>query len=154
MEYYSIMELDKKDFLVLEALKGNSKQTTNAIARRTAIPVTTVHNRIKRLEHSGIIKSYTVQLNHEKLNQALFSIILVTVTYSTPSGDKISQKEIAKRIRKIPGVESASIVTGVTDILVQVRVKDVQSLNKLIIEHLRTVEGVDKTQTMVVLEEF
>lgn len=148
------MALDKKDLMVLESLKENSKQTTHMIARKTAIPITTVHNRIKKLEKSGIIKKYTVNLDHNKLNRSLLSFILVTVNYSTPSGVKLTQEEIARTIKKIPGVESACIVTGVTDILVRVRVKDVEELNRLIIDKLRTVDGVDKTQTMVVLDDI
>ena len=46
------------------------------------------------------------------------------------------------------------IVTGGTDIVLKVRVPDVECLNDLIIKQLRKIEGVDKTQTMMVLEEM
>ncbi len=45
------------------------------------------------------------------------------------------------------------IVTGATDILVGIRVKDVHELNKFVIDRLRKIDGVDKTQTMIVLNE-
>ena len=59
MEYYSIYNMDKKDKTILELLNENSKLTTSQISKKTIIPITTVHNRIKKLEKEGIITGYT-----------------------------------------------------------------------------------------------
>ena len=66
----------------------------------------------------------------------------------------IKYKEIGKQIREIDGVESVDIVTGSTDIIVQIRIKDMHSLNELITEKIRKLSGIDKTQTLMVLEEI
>ena len=42
--------IDEKDQLILEVLKENSTLSTSKIAKSTKIPITTVHNRIKKLE--------------------------------------------------------------------------------------------------------
>jgi len=146
--------LDDKDIMILELLKENSKLTTHKISKKTAIPITTVHNRIKKLEKEGIIKGYTVVLDYAKLGRSMRAFVLATVTYMLPSGQKISQEDAAKRIRKIAGVEGVCIVTGGTDIIIEVRVKDVDELNDFVVRKLRNVEGVDKTQTMIVLSSF
>ena len=44
-----------------------------------------------------------------------------------------------------------NIMVGVTDLLVKVRLKDISELNDFVIKKLREIEGVDKTQTMVVM---
>ena len=46
------------------------------------------------------------------------------------------------------GVEEVVIVAGVTDMLVKVRVKDIDELNDFVIRKLRSIDGVDKTETM------
>ena len=146
--------LDDKDLRILELLKENAKLTTHQISKKTAIPITTVHNRIKKLEQEGIIKRYTLVLDHAKLGRPMLGFVLVTVTYTLPSGKKISQEDAAKKIRALAGVEAVYIVTGGTDIIVKVRVKGVDELNDFVVRKLRTVDGVDKTQTMIVLSSF
>ena len=47
-----------------------------------------------------------------------------------------------------------SIVTGGTDLIIKVRAKDVGELNDFVIKKLRSIDGVDKTQTAIVLQEF
>ena len=48
--------MDEKDEKILKLLKENSKLTTQQISKKTLIPITTIHNRIKKLEKEGIIK--------------------------------------------------------------------------------------------------
>ena len=145
------MDLDEKDIHVLEELKQNAKRTTSQISKRINLPITTVHNRIKKLEKLGIIKRYTVELDYKKLEKPVAAYVMVTVIYMLPSGIKIKQEDVAKEIKGLAGVESVELLTGATDILVKVRVKDVEELNEFIIKQLRKIEGVDKAQTSVVL---
>jgi DNA-binding Lrp family transcriptional regulator len=43
------MEFDQKDKKILQIFKESSNLTTSRIAKKTSIPVTTVHNRIRKL---------------------------------------------------------------------------------------------------------
>lgn len=144
--------LDKKDLHILDQLKANAKLTTGQLAKKLNIPVTTVHNRIKKLEKIGIIQGYTIRIDHKKLGRPVVAYILLSVMYILPgSGKKIKQDELAARLKKFEEVEEVNIVAGVTDILLRVRVASVEELNDFIINKLRSVDGVDKTQTMMVL---
>lgn len=147
------MKLDEKDKKIIEILKQNSKLSTQQISKKLRIPITTIHNRIKKLEKQEIIKNYTVNLNYKKLNLEILAYILITINYNIP-GHKINQEEIAKEIKKIPRVEEVDIMTGVTDILAKVRVSDIDELNNFLIKKLRNIKGIDKTQTMIVLSEY
>ncbi len=152
MEYFSkINMLDEKDFQILEVLKQNSKFTTQQIAKKINIPITTIHNRIKKLEKLSIIKGYTVVMDYKQIGKGILAYVLVTVNYLLPSGKKITQESIAKNIKKLSGVEEVDIMTGVIDILVKVRLKDIDELNDFVIDRLREIDGIDKTQTMIVL---
>ena len=147
------MRLDEKDHKILEVLKENAKLTTSQISKKTKIPITTVHNRIKRLENSGVIKNYTVVLDHKLLGEEVLVYILVTVNYNIP-GEKISQDKIANQIKKHPFVEEVNITTGENDMIVKARFSSISQLNDFITKTLRNIEGVDRTQTMVVLSEI
>ncbi len=145
------MIIDEKDLRVLEELKQNSKRTTQQLAKKLNIPITTIHNRIKKMEKQGLIKGYTVMLDHKKLDKPILSYILVTAVSMLPTGKKILQEDVAQSIKKLPVVEEVSIMTGGTDILIKARLKDVDELNDFLIKKLRRIDGVDKTQTMIVL---
>ena len=154
MEYYSIYKMDKKDKTILELLNENSKLTTNQISKKTTIPITTIHNRIKKLEKEGIITGYTLKLDYKKIGKPITAYMLLTVTYTLPDGKKLRQEDIAKTIKKLEEVEEVNIMTGITDILIKVRIKDIDQLNTFVIDKLRNIEGIDKTQTMLVLSEI
>lgn len=146
---FHLMEIDEKDMRILTILKESSDLTTSQISKKTRMPITTVHNRIKKLKKLGIIKNYTLNINFEKIGKPLKAYILITVDQG-----KLSQSQMGKHIRAIDSVESVDIVTGNTDILAQVRVKDMHELNNLITEKIRKIDGIDKTQTLMVLEEI
>ena len=148
------MKLDEKDKQILEVLKKNARLTTKEIAKIVKLPITTVHNRIKKLENNKIITNFTVNLNYNELGKPILAFILVTVNYNLISEKKIDQEELAKKIKFLEGTEDVSIVTGDTDIIVKVRLSSVDELSSYITKKLRNLEGIDKTRTLIVLKYF
>lgn len=149
---YSIM--DEKDERIIEVLKENSKLSTQQISKRTSIPITTVHHRIKKLEKDGIIKNYTVVLDNKKIGKAISAYILINVDYKLLKEMKKTQRDLAKKLKLHQAIEEASVITGETDTIIKVRVKDIDELNNLIEGYIRHLDGVDRTRTLVVLEEI
>jgi len=145
--------LDKKDSIIIEVLKQNSSLSTQKIAKKTGIPITTVHNRIKKLEKGGVIKGYTVVLDNKKIGKPIAAYILITVDYKRLKEIKKSQYELAQRLLRNPLVESSAMVTGESDIIIKIRCSSVDELNEFVTIYLRNLEGVEKTQTAIVLNE-
>ncbi|MCK5062689.1 MAG: Lrp/AsnC family transcriptional regulator, partial [Candidatus Aenigmarchaeota archaeon] len=141
---------DEKDIDILNLLNKDAKLTSLQISKKTGIPATTIHNRIKKMEANGIILRYSIVTDTKKLGMKIKAYIMVCVEYMTPAGRKISQTELAQEIKEYPLVDEVSIITGGTDILVKVHSKDVDELNDFIINKLRSVDGVAKTDTMIV----
>ncbi len=145
--------MDERDKKIIEVLKENSRLSTNEIWKKTGIPQTTVHNRMKKLCDKDIIESFTIKLNRKKVGKGLVAYIFCTVSYRTSKGEKLSQIDVAKRVKALPEVEEVSIVTGEIDIIVRVGVQDVDALNDFVVIKLRDIEGIEKTITSVVLSE-
>lgn len=82
------------------------------------------------------------------------AFINITVDYNRLKQINISQHDLAKKIKQNEAVEEAAMVTGGTDIIIKVRVKSVEELDQFVTKHLRSIEGIDKTQTMVILHEI
>ncbi|MFH1786726.1 MAG: Lrp/AsnC family transcriptional regulator [archaeon] len=146
------MGVDEKDLKILGALKENARLTTNQIAKKTGIPITTVHNRIKRLVESGVIKKFTVELDYEKLDKGICAFILMSAAYKDEAG-VVDQKKLALKLRKYPAVESAYIITGTSDLLLKTRYRNIREMNDFTIHTLRKIQGVESTNTIIVLDE-
>jgi len=145
------MKIDETDLRILEVLEKDSKLSIREISKLLKKPLTTVHNRIKRLEDERIIRGYTLKLDYGLLGKTVAAFIFMTV--ESHGGKKISQREICEKIISHREVLNASIVAGNKDIIVKVRVDSIAKLNEFIMDFLRNIEGVDKTETMIVLEE-
>ncbi len=148
-----VVNLDEKDTAIIAALKENAKLSTQQIARKTRIPVTTVHNRIKKLEKEGVIRGYTVVLDNKKIGKPIAAFILVTVDYKLLKELRRSQYELAQQLLRNPAVESSAMITGASDIIIKIRCSSIDELNEFVTVYLRNVGGVEKTQTAIVLNE-
>ena len=142
------MKLDDKDMDILSLLKKNAKSTTQQISRILNIPITTVHNRIKKLESSGIIEKYTVVLNQRKLGRKVSARLMIRVTKLA------DQFKICNEVLNLEAVDKVYQITGDYDIVASVRVNDIEDLHSLIMTQLRTMPEIRNTSTTIVLKEF
>jgi DNA-binding Lrp family transcriptional regulator len=104
-------ELDEKDTQILEVLKENSHLSIGQIARKTSIPIATVHNRIKKLRANGIIKRYTIDLDQVKLGRKIVAYVMVKAMR------KADQSILLHTIAKNEHVEEGSMITGEFDLV-------------------------------------
>ena len=152
--YSQSMKIDETDKKILNALQSHADMTIAQLGRKLALPLTTVHNRIKKLTQGRIIKKYTVILDYEKLGKGIAAYVLITVDYTKLQERGITQSQLAVQLRKNPCVEEISMITGNHDILLKVRVGNVTELNTFVTDDLRTIEGIEKTQTLLILQEI
>jgi len=142
--------MDHIDEEIVFELRKDGKTTVKEIARALGVPMSTVHHRIQKLEKDKVISRYEAIPDFKKMGLGVSAFVFVTVDY-----DKIeSQEQVAKEIRKMHNVDATYMVTGETDILVHVRTHDIEELNDFIVRKLRTIKGIDKTRTSVVLKEI
>ncbi|HDH07146.1 MAG TPA: Lrp/AsnC family transcriptional regulator [Thermoproteales archaeon] len=142
--------MDEIDCRILEELQVNCRIKVKELARKIGKPITTIYARIRRLEEQGYIKAYKAMLNPQKFGLETLAFVFVSFTYGTER--RMDQREVLRKIASFPEVQEAHIITGDWDILLKVRVKNVEELGKFIVDKLRTVEGVEKTLTSVVLD--
>ncbi|MGV8150504.1 MAG: Lrp/AsnC family transcriptional regulator [Candidatus Woesearchaeota archaeon] len=146
-----VIKIDKKDEKIIEILKDHAEFTTRQISKKTLLPVTTVHNRIRKLRKDGIIRKYTVKLDNEKLGKNFVSYVLISVNLPILKQKHKTQLDLANELKKFYFVERADIVTGGTDIVAIVRVKDVKEFDDCLLNKLQLIEGIDRTQTLIVI---
>ncbi|NCN38837.1 MAG: AsnC family transcriptional regulator [Candidatus Aenigmarchaeota archaeon CG_4_10_14_0_8_um_filter_37_24] len=144
--------IEKKDLDILGLLEERGKISTKQISRRLRIPQTTVHNRIKKMEKEDIIKGYKVVVNKKAIGKGVGAYIYITVNY--PPEDVNFQENMAKKLSLFPEVEEVAIITGETDILVKFYVADTDELNDFVTKKLRSIKGIDKTRTSIIMKQM
>lgn len=141
--------MDDKDHKILTAVQEDARRSTREIAQRVKLPITTVHNRLRRLEEEKVIRGYHAEVDHSKLGKGVLAYIFLTVDYT--KFKNCTQLEIKNKVSRIVNPEEAHIITGNFDIMLKMHFRTTQEISKTI-EILRKIEGVDKTQTMIAIE--
>ncbi|MBI5227278.1 Lrp/AsnC family transcriptional regulator [Candidatus Micrarchaeota archaeon] len=138
--------LDKKDLSIIEELEKNGRLSEQKLSRLTGIPMTTIHNRMKKLKETGIIRKYTIELDHAKIGRNITAFVLVKAMPQT------DQRQLLLQISKIPGVFESSMLTGEFDVLFKVRVRSMDELNEIVVQGLRKQKNIAETRTMISYE--
>ncbi len=147
--------IDETDLKILELLQEDCKLGVQKISTVVGKGISTVHARIKALEQRDIIKQYSAILNPLLLDRLTLALIFVTIRYRVPGEpDLLSQKEFCEEIAQHPYVQEVFVLSGQFDVFLKVRTKDVEEMNRFIVEFLRELPAVDRTLTMFVMGNF
>src|SRR5215475_385014 len=139
------VEVDDLDLALLRALADDARQSQRALARAIEMSAPAVADRLARLERSGVIRGYRVDIDWAALGYPM--VVYVAVTAS--AGMDLS--EIIKAIKAVPEAEDMSVVTGGLDLLVRFRVRDHAHLRELLLTEIFTINGVQRTETFLSL---
>ena len=139
------VELDDLDLALLGALAADARQSQRALARKVEMSAPAVADRIARLERSGAIRGYRVDVDWAALGYPVVVYLAVT------AGPGMDLSEIIKSIGALPEAEDMSVVTGGLDLLVRLRVRDHAHLRELLLTQIFTINGVQRTETFLSL---
>lgn len=134
------MELDKKDRLIIDVLKENSRLSVRKAAKKTGVRPSTVHERIKKLVKEGVIEKFTLKLNNKAVEESFIVFMLVKGGTKDYLDNKIIND---KHIKEIFGV------TGEYDMLLKLKFRDVEEFNDFLINFRKEQKEVRQTFTMV-----
>ena len=138
------MELDEVDRHILSVLQENCKLPLVKIGERVGLSAPSVAERIDKLEKSGVIRGYTAILDGRRLGKDITAFIGVFIDHPKLIG------KFEKEIDHLEDVQECHHVTGQHTVLLKVKVNNTSGLEELI-RKIRSIEGVSRTETSVVL---
>lgn len=138
--------LDAFDRKILSLLTQDAKQTNAAIGEVVGLSAPAVHERIKRLRESGVIKTTTALLNGPAVGKPLLTFVHVDA-----EGWGKSQRMM--RMAAFPEVEEMHSVAGDTCVILKVRTAGPEALEHLL-SQLYLLPGVRGTRSFVVLSTY
>jgi Lrp/AsnC family transcriptional regulator for asnA, asnC and gidA len=133
--------VDEIDEGIINLLKENSRMTYVEIGNTVGLSEGAVRNRVQALVNSGMIRKFTIEV------APLIRVRALTMISVNPSMPTYS---ISKKIEELPGIERIYEVTGEYDVFCVVSSRDIEGVNQCI-EDIRKIEGVVKTNTIIVL---
>ena len=139
------VEVDDLDLALLRALATDARQSQRALARQIEMSPPAVADRLGRLERSGAIRGYRVEVDWAALGYPVVVYLAVT------AGPGMDLSEIIQAIEALPEAQDMSVVTGGLDLLVRLRVRDHAHLRELLLAEIFQINGVQRTETFLSL---
>ncbi len=141
------LPLDQKDLAILRLLQENAKMTVREIASSVHLSATPVHERIKRMEDSGVIKQYVTLVDHTKVKKGLMVICYV----SLKEHNKRTGARFIKTIHELNEVAECYNISGEFDFMLKVIVENMDAYYDFHVNKLSQVENMGHLQSIFVM---
>ncbi len=141
--------IDTIDRSILRMLQQHSKMTIKEIAGKLNLTASPVFERIKRLEKEKYITSYRAVIDRKKIGLSL----LVFCNISLIQHEANSIKKFEKDIQQFPEVIECYHIGGMSDYLIKVVVKDMDTYQHFVAKKLASVDNIRQVQSSFVMTE-
>ncbi len=141
------LPLDQKDLAILRLLQENAKMTVREIAASVHLSATPVHERIKRMEDSGVIKQYVTLVDHTRVKKGLMVICYV----SLKEHNKRTGARFIKTMHELNEVAECYNISGEFDFMLKVIVENMDAYYDFHVNKLSQVENMGHLQSIFVM---
>ncbi|CAD9194549.1 MAG: Lrp/AsnC family transcriptional regulator [Acinetobacter bohemicus] len=137
------IKLDRIDKNIIRELQINGRMQNNDLAREIGLSPSSCLRRVKLLEESGVIQSYTTIVDPQKigLQLILFSRIWLV------GQDAETIDCFIEAMKELPQVMECYIILGESDAMLKVVVTDLESYRKFQSAHLTKKNGITSVKT-------
>jgi len=141
------LKLDEIDKRILVILQKNAKITNAQLSQDIGLSPAPTLERVKKLEQSGLVRSYHAELDTEMLGLGVQMFVQVQLK----GHNKQNIDMFMDAIRDVPEVIECHHVTGSSDLILKVISRDISTYQKFMLENISELSVVDNLQSMVIL---
>lgn len=138
--------LDRLDRKILSAMTRDATQSYAQLGQKVGLSAPAVHERVKRLRASRVIRATSVLLDGKAVGKPL----LVFVHVATQNW---GHSQALESLAQHPEFEEMHSVTGDTSIILKVRLADSNALEALL-RQIHALESVISTKTFMALSSY
>jgi Lrp/AsnC family transcriptional regulator for asnA, asnC and gidA len=139
--------IDETDARILELLEEDARRSFTEIAEKLNVSESAIRKRVSALQRKGVIKKFTIKMDHAKLGLNTVAIVGVDV-------DSEKMLGIAQQLCDFKEVKCVATSSGDHMIMLEVWAKNGKDLNKLISNRIFTLEGVKRVCPALILEKL
>ncbi|NQY06320.1 MAG: Lrp/AsnC ligand binding domain-containing protein [Flavobacteriaceae bacterium] len=143
----STIKIDGIDKEILRALMNDARTPILEIARTIGISGAAIHQRLRKLENSGLIAGSKFVINPKTLGYSTMAFIGIYL-------DKAMRNpEAVKQLNEIPEVLECHYTTGNWSVFIKILCKDNEHLMHLLNKKIQAIKGVSRTETFISLDQ-
>lgn len=143
----AFVQLDEKDIEILRLLQDNARMTVKEIAEKVNLTSTPVHERIRRLEETGVIKQYAALVDPSKVGKGLTVICYV----SLKEHSKIAGAKFIKAIHSLNEIVECYNISGEFDFMLKVVSENMETYYDFHVNKLSQIENMGQVQSIFVM---
>lgn len=141
------LSLDTTDRRILDYLMKNARMSFLEIARECGISGAAIHQRVKKLEESGVILGSHLEVDPKVLGYDVCAIIGIRIS------DPAKTLQTVEDLRKIAEITECHFITGKYNILIKLYCTNNEHLMHTIFDHILQLPEVSQTETFISLTE-
>lgn len=142
--------LDSIDEDIIRALQQDGRLSVRELAAKVHRSPTPVFERLRRLESDGVIKSYTVLVDLDKIGRGFTVFCNVRLKHINTE----IHTEFANAVQLMTEVSECYNVSGGFDYMLKVQVPDMKAYRHFVTEKLGRLSMLDSVQSVFVMEEI
>ncbi|AZY47872.1 Lrp/AsnC family transcriptional regulator [Bordetella avium] len=141
------MTLDTIDCRILALLQKEGRISNQLLAERVALSPSACLRRLRALEDGGVILGYQAVIDPARLGLGFEALVHVSLDQSQPGW----HEAFVACLAQWPEVHEASIVTGASNYVLQVRTSDLAAFSNFVVDKLNRVHGVREICSHIVM---
>lgn len=141
------VKIDGIDKKILRFLMSDARKPVLEIARNIGISGAAIHQRLRKLEASGLLAGSKFIINPKAMGYTTMAYIGIYL-------DKAMSNPVAvKQLEKIPEVLECHYTTGNWSILIKVLCRDNEHLMHVLNKDIQQIDGISRTETFISLDQ-
>lgn len=141
---YAIDDIDRK---ILSFLVDNARMPFLEIARECGISGAAVHQRVRKMEQSGVITGSRMTIKPGNMGFGICAFISLSLTEDN------KYQEVVDALKHVPEIVECHFVTGRAALLLKVYCYDNDHLMEILLNTIQRIPYVQSTDTMISLDE-
>ena len=142
-------QLDSLDRKILNILIRNARTPFLEIARECGVSGAAIHQRVHKMERSGIIQNATLKLSPKALGYLTCAFIGIQINLTTTR----THEEVFEKIKQIPEIVECHHITGKYSLLAKIYTRNNEHLKQIIVDKIQSIPEIPFTETFISLEE-
>ncbi|WP_192822930.1 Lrp/AsnC ligand binding domain-containing protein [Rufibacter sp. LB8] len=142
-----VSEIDNLDRRILSMLMQDATRAYTDIAKELQVSGGTVHVRMKKLEDLGVIKGSHLFINPNAVGYDICAFIGIYLEKGS-----VYQQAVAQ-MRQVAEIVEMHYTTGQYSMFAKIICRDTLHLREVLNEKIQIIEGVERTETFISLEE-
>jgi Lrp/AsnC family transcriptional regulator for asnA, asnC and gidA len=141
------LNIDKLDLQIISEMSTDASISYAELGKKLFVSGGTIHVRIKKLQELGVIKGTRLQVNLRAIGFDVLAFIGIYLEKSS------LYEAVAKQLLKIPQIVRLNYTTGSYSMFAEIICRDSSELRKILQEDLQHIKGIERTETIISLEE-